>query len=72
MIDEEELDLEFEDIEEDIFSGESVSLDSLPIPNGYCYNCCEPLKEGKLFCDSDCREDYKKRYFRAYGKHPIL
>ncbi|ERL42239.1 DUF2116 family Zn-ribbon domain-containing protein [Pasteurella multocida subsp. multocida] len=26
---------------------------------GLCYYCDEPLPEGQLFCDSDCRDDYE-------------
>lgn len=28
-------------------------------PNGQCYNCEETLKEGEIFCDIDCRDDYE-------------
>ncbi|MGH1373586.1 MAG: hypothetical protein ACRBBW_16215 [Cellvibrionaceae bacterium] len=28
---------------------------------GSCYNCLDPLKEGALFCDSDCRDDHELR-----------
>lgn len=28
-------------------------------PKGSCYNCDEPLDQGHLFCDSDCRDDYQ-------------
>lgn len=28
---------------------------------GYCYNCNEPLAQGRLFCDVDCRDDYELR-----------
>lgn len=30
------------------------------MPNGYCYNCGEKIKQG-LFCDHDCRDDYEHR-----------
>ena len=31
-------------------------------PIGCCYNCEETLPEGKrLFCDTDCREDFEAR-----------
>lgn len=31
-------------------------------PKGSCYNCEEPLeKEGQLFCDADCEQDYRLR-----------
>lgn len=29
-------------------------------PTGFCLNCAEPTN-GKLFCDSECREDYERR-----------
>jgi hypothetical protein len=28
---------------------------------GHCYNCNEPLPTGRLFCDTDCRDDFQKR-----------
>lgn len=29
-------------------------------PTGKCYNCSEPLPEGRVFCDQYCEEDYRK------------
>jgi hypothetical protein len=31
-------------------------------PKGYCYNCDEPFPgdNEKIFCDSDCRDDYER------------
>lgn len=29
-------------------------------PTGFCLNCAEDCG-GKLFCDSECREDYERR-----------
>lgn len=31
------------------------------LPCGFCYNCEEPLPAGRLFCDTECRDDYEKR-----------
>lgn len=30
-------------------------------PCGACYNCHERLEDNRVFCDSDCQEDYEKR-----------
>ena len=30
-------------------------------PKGECYNCDEPLPEGKKFCDADCEKDWGTR-----------
>lgn len=30
-------------------------------PVGECYNCLEPVGEGRVFCDAECREDYDRR-----------
>lgn len=30
-------------------------------PRGLCYNCDEPLKEKKPFCDEACRDDWEKQ-----------
>ena len=49
-----------------------LDLSSLPTPNGYCHNCCEAIEFGKLFCDRDCRHDYKKQHFRVHGRYPAL
>lgn len=38
----------------------SVSRDRLAV-TGKCHNCAEPLKNGGLFCDSDCRDDHQRR-----------
>lgn len=32
-------------------------------PKGSCYNCYEELDDSRIFCDSDCQEDYEKRKF---------
>ena len=32
-----------------------------PKPCGSCHNCLEPVAEGRVFCDADCREDYEFR-----------
>ena len=31
------------------------------IPISKCHNCGEPLPDGKLFCDADCRADHEQR-----------
>lgn len=31
-----------------------------PRPTGFCFNCGESVR-GRVFCDSECREDYEKR-----------
>lgn len=49
-----------------------IDLSSLPKFNGKCHDCEEPVEEGKLFCDKSCREIYMKRYFRQYGKYPMI
>lgn len=33
-------------------------------PTGWCYNCVDPLDDDRLFCDSDCRDDYEHRLVR--------
>jgi len=35
-------------------------------PKGACFNCEEALEpfSGKLFCDTDCRDDFEKRHRR--------
>lgn len=33
-------------------------------PRGTCHNCDEPLADGLLFCDADCRADYDHRTTR--------
>lgn len=30
-------------------------------PVGECYNCFEPVGEGRAFCCTECREDYDYR-----------
>ncbi len=30
-------------------------------PSGKCLNCYEPAKEGRRWCDADCREEYEQR-----------
>ena len=30
-------------------------------PSGKCLNCYEPVKEGRRWCDADCREEYEQR-----------
>jgi hypothetical protein len=30
------------------------------IPTGFCFNCEEVIR-GRLFCDTECRDDYEKR-----------
>ena len=30
-------------------------------PDGCCHNCLEAIDSDKLFCDSDCELDYRKR-----------
>lgn len=30
-------------------------------PMGFCYNCEEPLSDGKRFCDVHCRDDWEIR-----------
>ncbi len=37
-----------------------VSTSPLP-PTGFCYNCDEPLVDGRKFCDNDCRDDWELR-----------
>ena len=32
-----------------------------PIACGVCHNCDEPVKPGRIFCCSECREDYDLR-----------
>lgn len=34
-------------------------------PKGECFNCEEPLKDERVFCDKDCRSDYEKRKFAS-------
>ena len=29
-------------------------------PTGFCLYCGQPLKDGKRWCDSDCRDDFLK------------
>ena len=72
MIEEDEDKFEFEDELLSMSNVPKIDMSALPIPNGYCHNCCEPLEPGKLFCDSDCRMDYKKHHFRLHGKFPAL
>lgn len=38
---------------------------------GTCHNCDEPLPERVLFCDVDCRDDYKLREHRRLGRHNL-
>lgn len=30
-------------------------------PKGACYFCDEPVSDKRLFCDSDCRDDWERR-----------
>jgi len=38
-------------------------------PTGFCLNCAEDCG-GKLFCDSECREDYERRE-KAHRNHNL-
>jgi hypothetical protein len=40
------------------------NLKQMLLPTGMCYNCQEPLKGQKLFCDLDCEHDYTLRLKR--------
>lgn len=34
----------------------------IPInPTGKCLNCREPVKDGRRWCDAECREEYERR-----------
>lgn len=52
------------DKETENFYQESVNKrrtsDRLP-SIGVCYNCEEPVGKGKVFCNADCADDYRKR-----------
>ena len=34
--------------------------------DGKCFNCGEPKKEGKIFCD-DCEQQDRQKMFGKYG-----
>ena len=44
-----------------LLMGQAKRAPSL-VPTGTCYNCDEPVEEGRLFCPGpECRDDYDYR-----------
>lgn len=37
---------------------------------GFCHYCDEPVKEGALFCDANCAEDYD--WYQKLKKQKLL
>lgn len=47
---------------ENTIASQRLKTDALKcLPVGTCYNCGDPVGEGLLFCDEDCRNDLEKR-----------